>query len=77
MAGVKQPSRCYLPALLAAILAATLLLFSLAAGVMEKGSNRSLLLEQPRQWATGKDKAEILAEIEDRGGGGEELVAGD
>ncbi|RCV11196.1 hypothetical protein SETIT_2G167500v2 [Setaria italica] len=78
MAGAKQPLRCRIPALLAAVLATALLLFSPAAGAVEKGSNRSSLFGQPRQWATGKDEGEILAEAEARGsGGGEESVTGD
>lgn len=36
------------------------------------------MLGEPRQWATGKDEAEILAEAEARaGGGGEGLLTGD
>ncbi|RLM86431.1 hsp70 nucleotide exchange factor FES1-like [Panicum miliaceum] len=70
MAGPKQPRRYHLPAILAAIVAAPLLLFSPAVRAVEKGTNRSSLLGQPRQWATGKDEAEILAEAEARGGGG-------
>ncbi|XP_066394075.1 hsp70 nucleotide exchange factor FES1-like isoform X4 [Miscanthus floridulus] len=82
MAGAKQPRRCNLPTLLATISAAALLLFfprfSPAAAAVEKGRNRSSLLGEPRQWATGKDEAEILAEAEARaGGGGEGLLTRD
>ncbi|OEL23512.1 hypothetical protein BAE44_0015470 [Dichanthelium oligosanthes] len=70
MAGAKQPRRCRVPSLVAAVLVSTLLLLSPAVGAVEKGRNRSSLLGQPRQWATGKDEGEILAEAEARGGGG-------
>ncbi|KAG2642593.1 hsp70 nucleotide exchange factor FES1-like isoform X1 [Panicum virgatum] len=69
MAGAKQPRRYRLPAILPAVVAAALLLFSQAVGALEKGTNRSSLLGQPRQWSTGKDEAEILAEAEARGRG--------
>ena len=45
---------------------------------MEKGRNRSSLLGEPKQWATGKDEAQILAEAEARAGGcGEGSLTGD
>ncbi|KAG2634234.1 hsp70 nucleotide exchange factor FES1-like [Panicum virgatum] len=69
MAGAKQPRRYRLPAILAAAVAAALLLFSQAVVALEKGTNRSSLLGQPRQWSTGTDEAEILAEAEARGRG--------
>ncbi|CAN6217218.1 unnamed protein product [Urochloa humidicola] len=72
MAWVQQPRRCLLPALLASVLAAALVLCSPASG-----ANTSSLLGQPRQWATGKDEGEILAEAEARGGGGRESAVGD
>ena len=56
MAGAKQPRRYRLPAILPAVVAAALLLFSPAVGALEKGTNRSSLLGQPRQWSTGKDE---------------------
>lgn len=70
MAVPKQPRRYSLPAILTAVVAAALLLFSPAVGAVEKGTNMSSLLGQPRQWASGKDEAEILSEAEARGGGG-------
>ncbi|CAL5080715.1 unnamed protein product [Urochloa decumbens] len=79
MAGAQpqQRHRCRFPALLASLFATVLLLFSPAAGAVEKGANRSSLLGQPRQWATGKDEGEILAEAEARGRGGEDSAAGE
>ena len=79
MAGAKQPRRYRLPAILAAVVAAALLLFSPAVGALEKGTNRSSLLGQPRQWSTGTDEAEILAEAEARGRGrvGGDTAAGE
>ncbi|CAL5065078.1 unnamed protein product [Urochloa decumbens] len=79
MAGAQpqQRRRCRFPALLASVFATVLLLFSPAAGAVEKGANRSSLLGQPRQWATGKDEGEILAEAEARGRGGEDSEAGE
>nr|CAB3453064.1 unnamed protein product [Digitaria exilis] len=76
MAGVQLPRRCHPRVLRAAVLAAAVLFFSPAVGAREEGRNGSSLLGQPRQWATGKDEAEILAEAEARGGGGES-AAGD
>jgi nucleotide exchange factor SIL1 len=77
MAGTQLARLFCLPALLAAVLSGALLLCSPAAGAVEKGTNKSSLLGQPRQWATGKDESEILAEAEARGRGGDESVAGD
>ncbi|XP_066399218.1 hsp70 nucleotide exchange factor FES1-like isoform X2 [Miscanthus floridulus] len=83
MPGAKQPRRCHFPTLLATISVAALLLFfprfsPTEAAAVEKGRNRSSLLGEPRQWATGKDEAQILAEAEARaGGGGEGSLTGD
>jgi nucleotide exchange factor SIL1 len=83
MAGANQPRRCHLPTILATILAAALLLFftrfsPTEAAAVDKGRNRSSLLGEPRQWATGKDEAEIIAEAEARAAaGGEGLLTGE
>ncbi|EER96516.1 hypothetical protein BDA96_02G166600 [Sorghum bicolor] len=83
MAGANHPRCCHLPTLLAIISAAALLLFfprfsTTAAAAVDKGTNRSSLLGEPREWATGKDEAEILAEAEARAAaGGEGLLARD
>ena len=68
----KQPHRHLLRPIFVIVLAAILLLLplhSVAAAVAErKGRNRSSLGE-PRQWATGEDERNILAEMETRDGG--------
>ena len=73
MAGAKQPRRYRLPAILAAVVAAALLLFSPAVGALEKGTNRSSLLGQPRQWSTRTDEAEARG----RGRVGGDTAAGE
>ncbi|KAJ1289139.1 hypothetical protein BS78_02G142000 [Paspalum vaginatum] len=81
MAGAKQPRCLHLPMILAAVLASALLLFPRFSPVVaaQEGRNSSSfsLLGEPRQWATGKDEEQILAEAKARGGGGEGSVVGD
>ncbi|WVZ64155.1 hypothetical protein U9M48_013718 [Paspalum notatum var. saurae] len=81
MAGAKQPRCLHLPTILAAVLASALLLFprfSPAVAAQEgRNSSSFSLFGEPRQWATGKDEEQILAEAKARGGGGEGSVVGD